>query len=300
MSGSRIVVDAGGTNVRFAAARDGGVSEIRSYPAKQFPTLVTGLALYLLESGQTVEDGIAIGAAGPVDDGRVQLTNAHWQIDERAVAAAFGNCCVRLVNDVEAVAHALPALAPGDVEVIGPAWRDASARRAMLALNVGTGFGAAAIVPANGGWAAVPGEAGHMSLANGVSASVEDVLSGRGLNAIYATRNPSHSAGRGAAGLFEDAKTDAGARQTIEDFGTLLGKVAGDLVLATGAWGGVYLCGSVAEAWHAAGAPGQFRRTFEAKGAMSARIKTVHTGCIVRPNIALAGLARVPLGGAGA
>ena len=51
--------------------------------------------------------------------------------------------------------------------------------------------------------------------------------------------------------MFALAAGDAAAARTVEMFTAVLGRIAGDLTLATCAWGGVYLCGSVATAWAA-------------------------------------------------
>ena len=81
-------------------------------------------------------------------------------------------------------------------------------------------------------------------------ASVEDVLSGQrpGAALCAAGRRPPPSTS--AADVF----AAVGPRRTsappaVDLFTGMLGRIAGDLALATCAWGGVYLCGSVATAW---------------------------------------------------
>jgi glucokinase len=70
----------------------------------------------------------------------------------------------------------------------------------------------------------------------------------------------------------------------------LLGRVVGDLVLASGAWGGAFLCGSVVRGWSSVADPERFRKVFERKGAMSGRMRGVPTAVITHPNPALIGL----------
>ena len=48
--------------------------------------------------------------AGPVAGGRPALTNLPWVIEEPALQAALGLQSVRLLNDVEAMAAAVPHL----------------------------------------------------------------------------------------------------------------------------------------------------------------------------------------------
>jgi hypothetical protein len=78
-------------------------------------------------------------------------------------------------------------------------------------------------------------------------------------------------------------------------FTEVLGDVAGNLTLATGAWGGVFFCGGVIDAWIEQADHDRFRTRFESKGAMTTRMRRVFTGVITKPNIALFGLAGLSL-----
>jgi glucokinase len=70
----------------------------------------------------------------------------------------------------------------------------------------------------------------------------------------------------------------------------LLARVVGDLVLASGAWGGAFLCGSVVRGWSSVADPESFRSVFEHKGAMTERMRGVPTVVITHSNPALIGL----------
>src|SRR3546814_10408687 len=76
----------------------------------------------------------------------VRLTNADWDIDGDAVAAAFGLAGVRLVNDFAAVARCLPLLGAAEMVPIG-GW-EPEPRGACVAIGPGTGLGVAGLVPA--------------------------------------------------------------------------------------------------------------------------------------------------------
>ena len=71
--------------------------------------------------------------------------------------------------------------------------------------------------------------------------------------------------------------------------------LAGDLALATCAWGGVYFSGSVATAWSTVADVAQFRAEFTRKGPMQTRMRQIPTAVIRRENAALFGLAMMPL-----
>lgn len=307
MTGWRLVGDVGGSNVRFAQAADGALARRRSYAVSDHASFYDALRRYRDETGGGEGcHSCGIGVAGPVDDGRVKLTNAPWVIEAGEVAALLGAPC-ELVNDLQAVALALPFLGGEDLSPIGGAPRVPAPGRTMLAVNIGTGFGAAAAIPFRGGWVACASEPGHMTLGAADAGelaliegfeSVEHLLSGRGVVELYARlarRRGGAAEMAQSAAIFAGASADQAAAETTRHVSALLGRIAGDLVLAAGAWGGVYLCGSVAQGWAAAADPAPFRAAFERKGAMSARMRGVYSGLILREDVALFGLTHLPI-----
>jgi len=305
VSARRLVADAGGTNVRFAIADETGrLERVESFATADFPTFGEALSAYRSRAGGLNDIGTcAIAAAGPVDDGVVKLTNIAWTIDRAEISTAMAGLPVAVVNDLEAVAAALPHLASDDLTAIGALAPVQPERRTMLAVNVGTGFGAASAILRDGRWYTCPSEPGHMTLGQveampplPADTSVESVLSGSGLAKLYGRLTGGrHIAAQQASDVLAMAGRDAAAGRTIEVFTDILGRVAGDLTLATAAWGGVYLCGSVATAWAAVADAERFRAEFIRKGPMRARMLKVPTAVIRRDNVALFGLAMMPL-----
>jgi glucokinase len=308
MSVRRIVADVGGTKSRFAiSAGPGDLTEIRVYPTAGQTTFTDALAAYVRETGagpaQSWCRDAHIAAAGPVDKGTVRLTNAAWSISADEVSECLGGVSVMLVNDLEAVGLLLPHLRPSDLAPIGDVV-GATLVGSRIAVNVGTGFGAATAVRVGGAqWAIAAGEAGHMSLGPataeeaavlGFGRTVEDFLSGAGIGRLNTAGARAAEAGaaheRTAEAIFADAATDPVAARTVQMLSRLLGRVAGDLVLATAAWDGAFLCGSVARAWLEVADIGAFRAAFEDKGAMRERMTHVPTFAIIAPEPALLGL----------
>lgn len=303
MSGNlRLVADIGGTNARFALVAPGqrpGPPERVS--VSEHPDIAAALAQVL--AGRRVGSA-AIAAAGPVHAGRVHLTNAAWEISEDAVSAALGGVPVRLVNDLEAVALALPHLDPGDLSVLRGGATEARAPR--LAVNVGTGFGASLAVPTPAGWVAVATEPGHMRFTaaseaehalSAFVATFEDVLSGRGIAALHARLSGYLKPVEPARVIANAAQAEPAAVATVELATGLLARVAADLTLATGAWGGIALCGSVVEALsgvEAAGLGPAFDAAFERPNPVAGRLSAVPVARILHPHPALLGLALVP------
>jgi glucokinase len=262
MTGLALVADIGGTHCRLALARPGDAAPALE-AVQVVPTphgrLGPTFAAYLGALGGPPVDRCAVAAAGRVvrDGGgaRVLLTNTGLAVhtdDLRAHASARAPV---LVNDLAAAAAALPVLAAGDLQPL-----DAVAARAegtRLALGIGTGVGAAVRLA---GGALLDTEAGHVELAAvtareraclaglpGGRASAESLFAGPGLPRLHALLPGGDAAPEAtAAGLVARANAgDAAALATFALYSTWLGRYAGDLVLAYGAWGGLYLLGGV-------------------------------------------------------
>ena len=244
----RLIADIGGTNARFALAGPEGISEVAVLPVADHAGFLDALEAYLAGRASRAVGAVAIAAAGPRDGDTIRLTNAPWRIEGAAVSARLGGVPVLVLNDLEAVALCLPALGPAEVEVLA-AGAPSAVPLPMLAANVGTGFGAAVAVPTRTGWTALGTEAGHMSLAPADAdegallesigtAEVEDAFSGPGYARLFGTAT--HQGGETVSPA--DPENQARKRSL---YSRMFGRLLGDLALATGAWGGVFLCGGV-------------------------------------------------------
>lgn len=303
MSARRLVADVGGTNARFAIAdATGRLERLKIFQGAKFRTFADVLSAYRADAGGLDDiDACAIAAAGPIDGDVVKLTNRDWIIDRKAVSTVLNGVPVALVNDLEAVAAALPHLSLDDVTSVGEPAPVRPEQRTMLAVNVGTGFGAASAILRDGHWYTCPSEAGHMTLGRidttdtlPADASVETVLSGNGVERLH-ERLAGRTDARRASAVFADTGRDAAAARTVEVFTSVMARIAGNLALATCAWGGVYFCGSVATAWAAIADIERFKAEFTRKGPMHLRMQRVPTAVIRRETAALFGLAMMPL-----
>lgn len=309
MSRWRLVADVGGTNVRFARARSGGrIEDVVEHESAAYERFGDALDDYLAGIGGSRScAGALIGAAGPVENDEIRLTNGRWTIRRKDISRRLGGCAVRLFNDLQAVALSIPMLEPADLVTVIAGNADTGEAATRLAVNVGTGFGAATLIAGPRGWMSMASEAGHIALAATTAAefalcqsthprlqSIEDVLSGPGLEHLYGHFR--QQAGVAAAlrhsrEIFERLDSDTIARQTADMFTALLARICGDLVLATAAWGGLYLFGSVIQGWHAHADIEAFRRHFAAKGKMSARMASVPVRLVTNHAAPLIGLA---------
>lgn len=304
MSGIALLADVGGTNARFALSHAAGhVDRVATFKVGAHATFLDALACYLAGENAARIAVARIAAAGPVAGGAVQLTNAAWRIEAGDVVDAIG-APVSLYNDLEAVACLLPHVREAHLVPLGGQWR-VGPPATRIAVNVGTGFGAASAHwrPRASDWAVTCSEAGHMSRAwagggrsdfGGEDHSVEALLSGPALDRIYRARVAGATSLPRYPSVFAAAAAGDPTGQTMTAlFADALGATAGDLVLANAAWGGVFLCGSVAQGWREvadAEAQLRFRRSFVAKGKMRGRLETVPTWWLTLPDPALLGL----------
>jgi len=300
----RLIADVGGTNVRFARVIDeDNILARGAYQVSRFDGFLDALRAYADETGGLSGcSGAAIGAAGPIASGAAHLTNTSWSIHESEVAEEIGAPCT-LVNDVEAAAYCLPGLSSSEFFVIGDIKPKLETAHRLLAANMGTGFGVATLVKTPAGWFSSPSEAGHMSfsLPEGEEArlrprfkSVEHVLSGRGLANLHAALNEA-ATGLEAADICSRSPSDPTCSATIGVFTQIAGDVLGNLALATAAWDGVFLFGSVAKGFARVADHVRFRETFEDKGAMSEWMRRIPVAVVEKEDAALFGLAALPI-----
>ena len=309
-----LIGDVGGTHCRLAVthASPAGAPPItgeRTYRCDAFAGFEDAAAAYLRGAGLEVSEAV-IAVAGPVADESVAMTNCPWRISARAVSRALGLERCRLINDFEALAHALPALRRGDVLPLGgPA--DPIPESNMAVMGAGTGFGTAALVRNAGRQAVLVAEGGHMAFAAGdvletevrrrIAArtdgyvQVEHILSGPGLMNLH--RALCEIEGQSPSFETPDAITeaadagDARARAVTDLFVKVFGAVAGDLALALGARSGVFIAGGVSQRVLSARNADVFRARFEAKGEFSPYVVAIPTQLITHEQPGLLGAA---------
>jgi glucokinase len=317
-----LVADVGGTNVRFALARRAEAAllvagSVDARAVAQFGSLVDAARHYLSTHGERPRRAV-LAIAGPVGDGEVRVTNNPWVIHAARVAEALGLEAVRLVNDFAAMSAAVPVLPAAALRPIGGGvlpQLDLQTPRVLGVIGPGTGLGVGVLVVRDGGAVVLETEGGHVSFAptTAEQAAVQRVLAtrfgrvsnerlvcGAGLLNIYQAlcqlrqRTPSVATPE-AVSAAAAGGTDAEAVRAAQMFAEILGGAAGDLVLTTGAWDGLYLSGGMVQPllrWLEAGA---FREHFENKGRFAARMQRVPTIAVLHEHAGLLGAAALAI-----
>lgn len=314
LSDLRVIADIGGTNARFAIARNGTYSELVHVEVSKYASLHDALTDYLSRLPHTMRPTAgAIAVAGPVLGERITLTNLGWSFSISELKQSLGLGSLKVFNDFAATAMAVRYLPEADRFLIGPTCENVQGPIGII--GPGTGLGVSALVPSSGQWVLMAGEGGHVTLPTSTKAedeivavlrtrwdhvSAERALSGSGLVNLYQavcsvdgiapqTLSPAEVTDRAVRG------TDDACVKAFAHFCAMLGTVAGDLALTLGATGGIYIAGGILLRFKEAFALSAFRERFESKGRFRDYLRNIPTHLILEESPALLGLAKTPL-----
>lgn len=308
-----LLCDIGGTNVRYALSAEPGA------PAVFLSRARTHAFAGLAEATRAMIGGLPIAprsmmvcAAGPASGRALKLTNADWLIDGPQVAADLRLEQGLTLNDFEAMAYCLPILTRADVRIIGKTPSGPTPSGARLVLGPGTGLGLAALIEADGRFAAIPSEGGHINFgplgayeeklwphlerAHG-RITAESVMSGPGLERLHTALLA--MLGADPQGLAATQITKAGVaadgleRTSLALLWRLVARFSGDMALAFCARGGVTLAGGILPRLTSLIDDDAFRAAFEDKAPMAALSASIPTRLIVTDHAALSGMAAI-------
>lgn len=163
-----IAGDVGGTKTDLALfSIEGGphspLFEAQLHSA-DYPSLQAIVKGFLAKVKKPV-DRACFAVAGPVIGGRVKTTNLPWLIEETSLSRDLNLNIksVRLINDLEAIARAIPILRPSDVNTINA--REAVVQGTIAVIARGTGLGESFLTWDGSGYVAYSSEGGHSDFA---------------------------------------------------------------------------------------------------------------------------------------
>src|SRR5882757_5397652 len=114
-----LLADIGGSKSRFALANSAGRPErILIMDNDTVADLDAAVCRYLDETGARPR-AATLAVAGPIDGEEVALTNRAWRFRRGEFARHFGLSQLRVVNDFEAIAWALPRLGVAETRPLG-------------------------------------------------------------------------------------------------------------------------------------------------------------------------------------
>ncbi len=319
--------DIGGTKTVLAvySAETGTNVQItqKTYPSARYGSLES-MVQEFLEARHVSVDRACFAVAGPVFGGRAQITNLSWVIDADHLKKTFGWDQVDLMNDLEAVAYAIPILEPKDVYLLSPGKPVPGGNISVLA--PGTGLGEAFLTVENGKYVAHASEGGHVDFAP-VGALQMGLL-----KYLWETQGFEHvsyewvcSGGLGIPNLYNYLKDSGYAvepewlakaladsddptpvifncalsqdnpselcRATLDLFVAILGAEAGNQALKVMATGGIYLGGGIPPRILSKLQEPAFLEALRSKGRFRALLADIPVSVILNPQAGLMGAA---------
>ena len=243
-----LVADVGGTNCRLALADAGGVraETVRRFRNDDFASFADLARGYIAD--QPLLESTAIAIAGPVGKGEGRLTNRNWHFDSAGLESELSLPRVHLLNDLEALGHAICVLPDASLTHLGgtPTPEEPQA----LVVGLGTGFNVALTHRPSG--VVFSAEMGHARLPHSVEAivagavgdadvfdTVEHLLAGRGLAKLHKART-----GHGCDP--EHVEAAEGGRETLAVAARALGALVREIAYIYLPEGGIYFNGSLA------------------------------------------------------
>jgi len=318
-----LAADIGGTKTLiglFDRGRDRPVPTVtREYVTLDFESFEELVNTFLEETGAKEIEALCAGIAGPVVGQVARLTSAAWVADIGAVARRIGNCPADLVNDLQAMAAAIPVLGRDEICVLQEGVARADGNAAILA--AGTGMGQGLLHNVNDAFVPIASEGGHADFAARTPrelalveeltrihgrVEVEEVLSGRGFVNLFRFTHRSADASTKCPILARDLDDDEIAPaasasalerrcphcvEALEMFVEAYGAEAGNLGLRAMATAGVYIGGGIAPKILAALEDGRFMDAFLSKAPMVDLLRTLPVKVITNPAAALLGAA---------
>lgn len=311
--------DLGGTTTRLGLFDESAPRPrpivTREYVTLDHISLAAIVARFLHDTLTPADDAHAtcIGVAGPVTDGEAILTNVPWRITARELRDVDGLAHASIINDVEAIAWAVPVL---DADEVVTLHEGTTTRGNVSIVAVGTGLGAAMLHDVNGELLPSPSETGHSDYpvrtdreielllylrAKHGRVDIERVVSGIGLTQVsYFThggrcRHLPQTADEAAIPAHVVAQAlDDGCPECVETLDLVvdgLAAVAGNLALINVATGGVYIGGGIPPRIVDRLRRPEFLRLFSAKKPMAGFVDQVPIRVIMNPHAGLVGAA---------
>lgn len=288
------------------------------YASASYGSLEKIIADFLASTDLRI-DRACFGVAGPVVEQQSRITNLPWVITAKRLQSTLGIGSVALLNDLQAIAYAVPHLQPDEVHTLHKGNPLPGGNIAVIA--PGTGLGEAYLTWDGNRYHAYPSEGGHGDFAPTSAieiellrylmerldhVSYERLASGSGFPNIYnflrdggyaeepawLTEQLHHSTDPSPiivkAGMTREPPCEL-CTMALDLFVSILGAETGNLALKLIARGGVYLGGGIPPRILPALEQQRFMRSFLHKGRMADLLLAMPVHVILNPKTALLG-----------
>jgi glucokinase len=314
--------DIGGTKVNLGLFEVKGnrvmLLEEGKFPSQKYLHLEEILREFLTSKGNPRINQCCFGVAGPVRQGRAQLTNLPWRLEAVSIAMELKFGSVSMINDLEANAYGLAQLGEADFHILNSGEPGIHGNIALI--SAGTGLGEAGLFWDGKQHHPFACEGGHADFGpqDELDAELfthlrerfgrvswERVLSGIGQVNIYDFLRKRSGKAEPAWLTEEIAKGDKAAvisraamdgrddvcDQALDLFAAFYGAEAKNLALKLMATGGIFIGGGIAPKILPRLQGRVFIEALFGKGRMKSLLKTIPVKVILNPKTALLGAA---------
>src|SRR5947207_6824135 len=289
-----------------------------TYSSVNYPDLESLVRDFLAQHDFSI-DRASFGVAGPVVAGHASITNLSWMMDEHQLQEALQIPSVRLLNDLDAIAHSVPHLEAQDLHTLNEGQRVSGGAIAVIA--PGTGLGEGFLTWDGSHYQAHTSEGGHADfapvntfqvellrylMARFPHVSFERVCSGKGIPNIYDylkdsgyAEEPQWLAEQFATALdrspiiVNNALDKDNACElcvaTLNTFVSVLAAEAGNLSLKVLSTGCVYIGGGISPRILLYLEDKQFMQAFTHKGRFTQMLAQMQVHIILNPKVAILG-----------
>ncbi len=321
--GTRAIIlagDVGGTKSSLVLFQisNGQLSILKEgiYPTRDHKSFVALAGSFLGKKSSPI-DGVCLGVAGPVNQGKVQGTNFPWEITVDKIRKGLRVKWVSLINDMEANAYGLSALQHKDLEIL-KSGSEIAGNAAII--SSGTGLGEAGLYWDGAQYHPFATEGGHCDFSPRNELDIElwrflhqkyghvsweRVVSGPGICDIHyflrQFRNQPEPKGFFEENLKEDCAkvittaalegSDPICVETLELFIRFLAAEAAQLALKTKATGGIYIGGGIVPKILKGINKELFHKNFVQSGRMNPLLEMVPVTVVLNEKTALLGAA---------
>ncbi len=286
----------------------------REFTTLSYQSLGAMVREFLADQPREAIEAAAFGVAGVVRDEVARLTNVPWVVDAAQVVEEFGVRSVTLLNDLQAMACAVPVLDGDELAVLQEGAAEPDGNAALIA--AGTGLGEALLHNVRGRFIPSPSEGGHADFAPRTPreielleeltrhygrADYEAVASGIGLVNLFrfTHKTPCPVLGEPAdPSMIPPAMTASAMSGTcpacveaVDLFVSVYGAEAGNLALRSVATAGLYVGGGIAPKLLTALESGRFMDAFRTKPPMADLLATIPVYVILNAQAGLLGAA---------
>jgi glucokinase len=331
-----LAADVGGTKTLLGLFREAAdrpaVVETGEFTTLDYDSLVPMIREFLKAEGvdaKTVR-AASFGVAGAVTDNVARLTNVPWLVDGDEIAAAASLPHVHILNDLQAMAYAVPVLEPAELEYLQHGVAQPGGNAAVIA--AGTGLGEAMLLNMDGRFVPGSSEGGHADWGARTPREIEmlaaitriygrcsneHVICGPGLVNVYQfTHDAWGTRSYITPAAFVPARTCEGVgmvadpadlpaaisrsavegrcakcREALDMFIAAYGAEAGNLALRATATAGIYVGGGIAPKLLPEIRKGAFVEAFRAKEPLSDFVATIPVAVILNAEAGLLGAA---------